>query len=238
MAEPVCIGTYSEPPFRMEEILRYAGAGGSGQEDILRLAEECAGLTRGRLSFRVCWREFPVTSDETGMDLGFARTDAASLRRRLAGCDRAVLFAATVGLEMDRLIVRYSAVSPARALMLQAVGAERIESLCDLFCEETARRAAREGRRTRPRFSPGYGDLPLELQRDIFRALDCQRAIGLTLNESLLMSPSKSVTALIGIGPDTGKAKETADVPDASGGCAGCGEIDCPYRKERNDEDH
>ena len=214
----------------MEEILRYAGAGGSGQEDILRLAEECAGLTRGRLSFRVCWREFPVTSDETGMDLGFARTDAASLRRRLAGCDRAVLFAATVGLEMDRLIVRYSAVSPARALMLQAVGAERIESLCDLFCEDTARRAAREGRRTRPRFSPGYGDLPLEMQRDIFRALDCQRAIGLTLNESLLMSPSKSVTALIGIGPDTGTAKEAADVPDASGGCAGCAETDCLYR--------
>ena len=238
MAEPVCIGTYSEPPFRMEEILRYAGAGGSGQEDILRLAEECAGLTRGRLSFRVCWREFPVTSDETGMDLGFARTDAVSLRRYLAGCDRAVLFAATVGLEMDRLIVRYSAVSPARALMLQAVGAERIESLCDLFCEETARRAAREGRRTRPRFSPGYGDLPLELQRDIFRALDCQRAIGLTLNESLLMSPSKSVTALIGTGRDRGNAEETAAVPDASGSCAGRGKTDCSYRKERYDEDY
>ena len=241
MAEPVCISTYSEPPFRLDEILRYAGAGGSGQEDILRLAEECAGLTRGRLSFRVCWREFPVTFDETGMDLGFARTNAASLRRRLAGCDRAVLFAATVGLEMDRLIVRYSAVSPARALMLQAVGAERIEALCDLFCGDISRFATRDGGRARPRFSPGYGDLPLELQRDIFRVLDCQRAIGLTLNESLLMSPSKSVTALIGIGKDlqnTGKAKNEAGAPSASGGCAGCAGTDCPYREERYDEDH
>ena len=123
MAEPVFVSAYSEPPFRLDEILRYAGAGGSGREDILALAQECADLTRGRLSFRVCWREFPVSADETGIDLGFARTDSASLRRRLAGCSHAVLFAATAGLEMDRLIARYSAVSPARALMLQAVGA-------------------------------------------------------------------------------------------------------------------
>ena len=232
MEEPVCVSTYSEPPFCMDEILRYAGAGGSGQEDILRLAKECADLTRGRLSFRVCWREYPVSFGETGVDLGFAKTGAASLRRHLSGCSRTVLFAATVGLAMDRLIARYSAVSPARALMLQAVGAERIESLCDLFCADVSRRAAERGERTRSRFSPGYGDLPLSLQRDVFRALDCQRTIGLTLNESLLMSPSKSVTALIGIGRDTGTAKETAHVPHASGGCAGCGEIDCPYRKE------
>ena len=51
----------------------------------------------------------------------------------------------------------------------------------------------------RPRFSPGYGDLPIEIQKDIFRALDCPRRIGLTLNENLLMSPTKSVSAIIGI---------------------------------------
>ena len=80
-------------------------------------------------------------------------------------------------------------------MFFQAIGAERIESLCDAFCAE---REA-EGLRLRPRFSPGYGDLPLELQRDLFRGLDCSRKIGLTLNESLLMSPSKSVTAIAGI---------------------------------------
>ena len=241
MVEMVRVNSYEEPPFRMEEIMRYAGAGGSGREDILTLAQECAGLVRGKLSYRVCWREFPVTCDETGFDLGFARTESASLRRHLMGCDRIVLFAATVGLNMDRLIARCSAVSPARALMLQAVGAERIEALCDLFCGDISRRAAGDGKRARPRFSPGYGDLPLELQRDIFRVMDCQRAIGLTLNESLLMSPSKSVTAIIGIGKDlldTGKAKNEAGVPSASGGCAGCTGIDCPYRKEQYDENH
>ena len=64
---------------------------------------------------------------------------------------------------------------------------------------------------TRPRFSPGYGDLPINMQKDIFAALDCPRKIGLSLNESLLMSPSKSVTAIIGVSarPKQGRAPET-----------------------------
>ena len=49
------------------------------------------------------------------------------------------------------------------------------------------------------RYSPGYGDLPLETQTAVFKALDCERTIGVTLTESLLMRPSKSVTAVIGM---------------------------------------
>ena len=109
------------------------------------------------------------------------------------------MFAATVGVGIDRLITRYSIVSPARSLMLQAIGTERAEALCDLFCREIAEEKAREGSVTCPRFSPGYGDLPLELQKDIFAVLDCPRYIGVSLGESLLMSPSKSVTAIVGV---------------------------------------
>lgn len=246
MSGPVCVCEYGEPPVRLDEVLRYAGAGGTAQESILRLAEECAGLVRGRLSCRVCWREYPIRFDQTGVDLGFSRTDSAALRRRLAGCDRIVLFAATIGLEMDRLIARSSVISPAQALMLQAVGAERIESLCDLFCRDVSLRLAVQARRSRPRFSPGYGDLPLEMQKDIFLALDCSRQIGLTLNGSLLMSPSKSVTAVIGVEKDGQDAKESnhsdnpngTDQTGASAGCVSCAADGCPYRKERCNEDH
>ena len=96
-----------------------------------------------------------------------------------------------MGIAPDRLAQKYSRVSPVKALFLEAVGNERIEALCDVFCGEYAN--------ARPRFSPGYGDLPLDLQKDIFAALDCSRKIGLTLNQSLLMSPSKSVTAIMGL---------------------------------------
>ena len=135
-----------------------------------------------------------------------------------------VIFGATVGLEADRLIKRYSRLDTARAVMLQAIGAERIEALCDAFCADIEENVAERGLFTRPRFSPGYGDLPLEIQRDFVRVLDCRRKIGVTLNESLLMSPSKSVTAIIGL----------SDKPCGvtSGDCGYCGKRDCAYRKE------
>ena len=100
-----------------------------------------------------------------------------------------------IGHEIDRLIKKYGVISPAKAVVFQGLGAERIEALCDLFCADLES----EGLTARPRFSPGYGDLPLELQRDIFRTLDCPRRIGATLNQSLLISPTKSVSAVVGL---------------------------------------
>ena len=66
----------------------------------------------------------------------------------------------------------------------------------------------KEGLALRPRFSPGYGDLPLEFQRDFFRILRPQRRIGVTLTDACLMVPSKSVTALVGIYPAEPRAED------------------------------
>ena len=198
----VCTKTYAAPPLiNRREILRYAGVRGEAPE-LEALLEECIAESDGKLSYKVCWREFPVKHREDILDLGFAETSSASLIRNLAGCGSVVLFAATVGIGMDRAIARYSSLSPAKALLLQALGTERIEALCDMFNEEVTREQAAMGRETRPRFSPGYGDLPLDMQKSIFAVLDCPRKIGLSLNENLLMSPSKSVTALIGVTAD------------------------------------
>ena len=74
-------------------------------------------------------------------------------------------------------------------------GMERIEALCDAFCKDLSM----EYGALTPRFSPGYGDLPLDIQRSVFRFLEPEIKIGLTLSESLIMCPSKSVTAFVGI---------------------------------------
>ena len=105
--------------------------------------------------------------------------------------------------------------------MMQAIGAERIESLCDVFCEELSQELQEEGYLT-SRFSPGFGDLPLTIQHDVFRVLDCSRKIGLTLNESLLMSPSKSVTAFAGIS----RCRQST-----SHDCSLCSLKACEYRR-------
>ena len=126
------------------------------------------------------------------------KSSSRDLWKTFDGCDRVILFAATIGLPIDRLILRYGKISPSKALFLQAIGAERIEALCELFFTDMQEEKRKDGYLLRPRFSAGYGDFPLEAQKEIFASLDCARKIGLSLNESLLMSPTKSVTALIG----------------------------------------
>ena len=190
--------SFPPPPVDRRELLRYAGAGAE-TEALGGLIDSCLEEALGRLTYQVCWARFPVARKGAGLDLGFAATESADLQRNLAGCGEIVLFAATVGMEMDRMIARANRISPARALILQALGSERAESLCDAFEREIRAEAAACGKTTRPRYSPGYGDLLLDFQRAVFRALEPEKRIGVVLNGSLLMSPSKSVTAMIGI---------------------------------------
>ena len=172
--------TYPAPSFDRREILRYAGVRGDAPE-IEALLEECLNEAADKLTYKVCYGEFPVSVFDT--------VESEALHKHLEGCENAVIFAATVGIGIDRLIARYASISPTKSLLFQAIGAERIEALCEAFNSEF------DG----GRFSPGYGDLPLEFQKEIFNLLDCPKRIGLTLNESMLMSPSKSVTAIIGV---------------------------------------
>lgn len=190
----ITVKELSLPPVNVREVLRYSGCDKATPE-VERLVNECVDETRGIFCGKVVFAEFPAKKTEDGLDLGLARTNSRDLAKNLDGCERAVVFCATVGHGIDRLIRKYSVVSPAKAVVFQGLGAERIEALCDLFCAELEA----NGSTTRPRFSPGYGDLPLEIQKDIFRALDCPKHIGATLNESLLISPTKSVSAVVGL---------------------------------------
>lgn len=198
MAGETYVRTYSPPPCNREEILRYAGVRESTPE-LNTLLEECLQAICPQLTYKVCWQEFPIFFSGDTLDLGFTRTDSISLRRALHGCSRALVFAATVGFAPDRFIARFGKSAPSKAFLFQAIGTERVESLCDTFCTDIATEAKTAGLRTTTRFSPGYGDLPLTLQQDLFRVLDCPRKIGVSLSQSLLMTPAKSVTAIIGI---------------------------------------
>lgn len=192
------IKEYPAPEINRREILRYMQA--KGDDGVLdALIDRGLAHSLDKLSYKVCFAEFPVIERDDTLDLGFALTDSRDLKKCLDGCDSVILFAATVGIELDRLILRYSRLEPSMALCLQAIGSERAEALCDAFCDEMAAQYSAQDKSLRPRFSAGYGDLPLSLQREIIATLNTSRNIGVSLNESLLMSPSKSVTAIIGI---------------------------------------
>lgn len=218
----IIVKKYQEPQVNIKEILRYMGCKESS-DDILALINECLDEARGKLTYRVCYDIFDISVSSESVDFGFVALGSEGLAKNLAGCHKALVFAATIGIEMDRLISKYSRLSPSKALCFQAIGAERIESLCNSFNYEIADEFLSKGLHSRPRFSPGYGDLSLELQRNIFAVLDCPRKIGLSLNESLLMSPSKSVTAIIGLS-HTPKQCKTAS-------CSECTKTDCSFRR-------
>ncbi len=184
---------YEQPPVDTNEILRYCGCKDADSEFIAIVNELTHQASKG-ISCKVCYRIFDIQAENEYINLGFANVKSTSLAKNLADCDRIILFAATIGIEIDRLIQKYSRISPSKAVIMQAIGAERIEALCDIFCKEISEKFS-----LKPRFSPGYGDLPIELQKEIFAVLDCPRQIGLTLNDSMVMSPTKSVTAIIGI---------------------------------------
>ena len=120
------------------------------------------------------------------------------LARNLRDCSQIVLFAATLGPQCDQLIRRAQVKDQVKAAVFQATGAMYIEKCVDLLNEKIKQDAEEQGKTTRPRFSPGYGDLSLDVQKSFFRLLPCQR-IGLTLMDTLVMSPEKSVTAFVGV---------------------------------------
>lgn len=132
--------------------------------------------------------------------LSFAGTTLLSddLSRNLLGCSSVVLLAATIGPKADALIRRTQLISRAHAAVLQAAGAMFIESFVDQLDDVICRNAAADGSRAHPRYSPGYGDVPLSVQHVFFSLLPCSR-IGLTLTEAAVMAPEKSVTAFIGL---------------------------------------
>lgn len=190
--------TYEEPPYNVKEILRYSGCKTANNE-ILNLIDSCIAESKKIISYKVCYCFLPLDISGEKCDFTVFKVNSKNLAFNLQGSKEVLLFAATVGVGVDRLINKYGRISPSKALIFQAIGAERIEALCDIFCADISKE---KGVLLKPRFSPGYGDLPIEVQQDVFSVLNCGKKIGLYLNESMLMSPSKSVTAFAGIKKD------------------------------------
>ena len=150
------------------------------------------------------------------------KREGISIEKHLEGCDQVAVMGATLGMGVDDLIRRTQVRDMAMAVILDCGASLMIEEVCDIFQRQID--AETEGYLT-SRFSPGYGDYPLEYQQLIVRYIDGQRKIGLNVTGNSLMVPRKSVTALLGI----------SDHP-VTGRPATCGECvlreKCTLRKE------
>ncbi len=209
-----------------KEIYRYLGYGTQEPDaSVCKLVDEVLSGLLAVIKPKNIYRWYDCSTDGENVFVGNRKFASRNLSGNLAQCAVVALLAATLGIEADKLLQRYEVVNMAKASIAQACAAACIEAYCNLI-QEAIRLAAQEESGQplfiRPRFSPGYGDLPLEAQKDIFCMLDCTKRIGLTLTQELLMYPTKSVTAFIGLtnNPQNCHIEK----------CKNCGKTDCAFR--------
>lgn len=208
------------------ETLRYLGYGRQEADGkTLQLLEEVAQELEKNSLPKSIYREYICKVEGNQVTFGGLSIQSLSLAKHLEGCRHVVLLAATIGRCADLMIKKYSVLNLAKAAIVQAAGAAYIESYMDGIEDEIRKGAKERGLYLRPRFSPGYGDFPLEYQKDIFAMLECSKRIGVSLTAGNLMMPSKSVTALIGLTP---AKRESCHMP----ACSRCEKQDCEFRRE------
>lgn len=177
--------------FDLNEVLRYLGAGGRQAPDkLLRDVERVAALVREHVKPRSVWREFPADG------IPFRGLSVGAL---LQDCKRCLLFAITLGSDFDTLLLRLQRSDLPAAVIADACGSAAVEAECDRLCDAFRAQYAAEGLFTTARISPGYGDFALECQDLFCSMLDSRRKIGLAVSAGGLLTPMKSVTALVGL---------------------------------------
>lgn len=197
------------------EVLRYMGYQGEADAHIVQTAQEAMDRLTAVAQPRCHYVRLPLDA----MTL-----PGEDICRHLAGCDSMYLLCATLGASVDREIRRAERTSMLTALALDAAAGDGIEKVCDRAEAEIRSIEAERGRFVTGRFSPGYGDLPLIVQPELIRLCDATRRIGLSLTQTNILIPRKSVTAILGVSdtPTEGKRR----------GCASCRlNGSCPFRK-------
>lgn len=210
---------------RIKEAIRYLGYGkGAVDEPTLALIQESFQELNEIAKVKFVYRIFELSyPDVNSVQVKNVNIQSRNLVKNLYGCENCIIFGITLGAMVDRVLHKYERINMAKAVVFQACAAAYLEEECNRLQAEWAEDLRKDGKYVRPRFSPGYGDFSILYQKNILEILDASKMIGLTMTESCMMTPTKSVTAIIGIS-DT---NENCHVS----GCEVCEKKDCIYRR-------
>ena len=204
-------------PLEKSEVLRYLGYRRKQEltPDISALVDEMILEVQNVSNARYLYQAYDFTLDEANHAIHLTNTDlvlqSKQLYSHLKNAKQVVLLAATLGIEVERQVRLYELSEMTKAFVLDAACVDYIEKICDLaevdidtqFTDSILNR----------RFSPGYGDLSLEVQPQFLKTLSADRQLGLTLTENYLMIPRKSVTAILGLFEDDKLARPRRKPP-------------------------
>ncbi|WP_027626002.1 vitamin B12 dependent-methionine synthase activation domain-containing protein [Clostridium lundense] len=209
-----------------EEVLRYLGVKSSLEENVNNLIDETIEEIKKIIRLNFTWKVFLLQVRENKIILQNCKLELCgkSINNHLKYCDKCVLFAATLGSEVDRKINYYEKSNMTKALIFDACATAAIEEACDFVEEEIRKTALKDDKEITWRFSPGYGDLRLDIQKEFLQLLDAYKKLGLTVSSHSILIPRKSVTAIIGFMPKDKKIEKKS--------CINCNKYDsCGFRK-------
>lgn len=198
------------------EAVRYLGGSGVEMNDKMEaLLDSCEEEILSCAAPKYLYKKVPLKN--SGLLMG------SDIKSHLSGCEEAVVLCAALGAEVDRHIRLAQVSDMARAVVLDAMASVAVEQVCNRVDELI--KTEFSGFYLTWRFSPGYGDYPLELQGRLLQILDAPRKIGLCVSESSILTPTKSVTALVGLSEQPLEKKRR--------GCAVCNlRESCQFRKK------
>jgi hypothetical protein len=211
-----------------EEVLRYLGYKGQDIDaNMDNTIEECREEIKKVIRPRVVYSYNNIKSSDDGVEVINTNLilKGKDINEHLKNSTECVLMAVTLGNEVERQTRLYEKTNLTKALILDACATTAVEEVCDIVEKDVKEKAILSGMNITFRYSPGYGDLPLDVQNSFLRALDAQKKIGLTVSENNLLFPRKSVTAIIGIVNSEIKKKRKS--------CKECSNYEnCNFRRE------
>lgn len=155
------------------------------------------------------------------------RIESKDLAKLLLKSEKCIIIATTLGIEIERKLKYLSANDLELGILYDAIAAGYIEGYLDKVNREFAEKYNSEGYYLTMRYSPGYGDVELKHQKGIIDILHAYKRIGLTTNDSHLMIPRKSITAIIGL--------QTTPILEVTNKCDLCSlKNECELRKGGN----
>ena len=206
-----------------DEILRYMGHSGAPTAQLESLISSCLEKLGAVSKPRHVMRQFQCTVSEDSVTIDVLKIKSKGLAAHLCACTQVYLFAATLGADVDRLITQRSMRDSAEAFCLQACAAVQIEDYCDNIVEELSHSIEKDGLYLRPRFSPGYSDFNLAFQTDLLNMLQAHKFTGISETSTHMLTPLKSVSAVIGVNTDASRTRAK---------CQNCDKADCAFKQK------
>ena len=156
-------------------------------------------LLRAKAQSRVLYKLYDMDNPDQRAFIENKILIGDSIRRFLGQPKKILVCATTLGNQVDQLIRREGVMSISAMVLIDTAAMEVVEEHLNNWMASIKEEEAFKGYYFSNRFSPGYGDMPLTMQEDILQELQCQKQIGLTVSDSGILLPKKSVTAIIGL---------------------------------------